>query len=115
LNDSALPTACPVCRLPLISAPHLARSYHHLFPPPDSIPFIPQNRDSTQNEQNSKLNLEKEEKLFKEITACCGCGDLPEDLDQGKLFVYCSKCHSSLCQLCDMFVDDNIHSCPGCS
>ena len=29
-----LPTACHVCGLTLVAAPHLARSYHHLFPPP---------------------------------------------------------------------------------
>lgn len=27
-----LPTDCSVCGLPLLAAPHLARSYHHLFP-----------------------------------------------------------------------------------
>ncbi|GFH32341.1 VWFA domain-containing protein, partial [Haematococcus lacustris] len=27
-----LPGECHVCRLTLISSPHLARSYHHLFP-----------------------------------------------------------------------------------
>ena len=27
-----LPTECPVCSLTLISSPHLARTYHHLFP-----------------------------------------------------------------------------------
>ena len=27
-----LPTECPTCSLPLISSPHLARTYHHLFP-----------------------------------------------------------------------------------
>jgi len=29
-----LPFECPVCRLSLASAPHLARSYHHLYPLP---------------------------------------------------------------------------------
>ncbi|XP_077144184.1 general transcription factor IIH subunit 2 isoform X3 [Ranitomeya variabilis] len=29
---SELPVECKVCRLTLVSAPHLARSYHHLFP-----------------------------------------------------------------------------------
>ncbi|KAF8067113.1 GTF2H2 [Scenedesmus sp. PABB004] len=29
-----LPCKCHVCGLPLISSPHLARSYHHLFPVP---------------------------------------------------------------------------------
>jgi transcription factor Ssl1 len=27
-----LPGACHVCGLTLVSSPHLARSYHHLFP-----------------------------------------------------------------------------------
>lgn len=27
-----LPTECKVCNLTLVSSPHLARSYHHLFP-----------------------------------------------------------------------------------
>merc|ERR1712168_898878 len=27
-----LPVECKVCSLTLVSAPHLARSYHHLFP-----------------------------------------------------------------------------------
>lgn len=27
-----IPTDCPVCDLVIVSAPHLARSYHHLFP-----------------------------------------------------------------------------------
>lgn len=27
-----LPVECRVCGLTLVSAPHLARSYHHLFP-----------------------------------------------------------------------------------
>ena len=31
-----LPTECCICGLTLISSPHLARSYHHLFP---IVPF----------------------------------------------------------------------------
>lgn len=29
-----LPTQCHICGLTLVSSPHLARSYHHLFPVP---------------------------------------------------------------------------------
>jgi transcription initiation factor TFIIH subunit 2 len=29
-----LPTECHICGLMLVSSPHLARSYHHLFPVP---------------------------------------------------------------------------------
>jgi transcription initiation factor TFIIH subunit 2 len=32
-----LPTTCPVCSLQLVSAPALARSYHHLFPVPPYV------------------------------------------------------------------------------
>jgi len=31
-KTSELPTDCPVCGLKLVLAPHLARSFHHLFP-----------------------------------------------------------------------------------
>lgn len=27
-----LPTDCTICNLTLVASPHLARSYHHLFP-----------------------------------------------------------------------------------
>lgn len=35
-----LPTECCICGLTLVSSPHLARSYHHLFPIPlfDEVP-----------------------------------------------------------------------------
>ncbi|CAM9288629.1 unnamed protein product [Phaeothamnion confervicola] len=33
-KTTELPSTCVVCLLPLVSAPHLARSYHHLFPVP---------------------------------------------------------------------------------
>lgn len=29
-----IPSSCHICRLTLVSSPHLARSYHHLFPVP---------------------------------------------------------------------------------
>eukprot|EP00850_Spirogloea_muscicola_P019820 SM000200S05810 [mRNA] locus=s200:58981:61179:- [translate_table: standard] len=39
-----LPTECPVCGLTLVSSPHLARSYHHLFPVPpyEEVSVTPQ-------------------------------------------------------------------------
>jgi transcription factor Ssl1 len=32
VNVCELPTECRTCGLTLVSSPHLARSYHHLFP-----------------------------------------------------------------------------------
>ena len=37
-----LPVECSVCGITLMSAPHLARAYHHLFPLP---PFVPVPRE----------------------------------------------------------------------
>ena len=86
-------------------APHLARSYHHLFPPPDTILFIPERIDKKGDDEKGEekaISMEKieeeEKRLFDEITACCGCGERPKNIDEGKFFVYCSLCHSSLCQ-----------------
>lgn len=53
-----LPTECRICGLTLVSSPHLARSYHHLFPitPFDDVPpSLP---------RNSHLSLPK---------SCFGC------------------------------------------
>ena len=36
-----LPAACHVCGLTLVAAPHLARSYHHLFPAPVYVDALP--------------------------------------------------------------------------
>ncbi|XVF47131.1 hypothetical protein PTKIN_Ptkin03bG0084400 [Pterospermum kingtungense] len=48
-----LPPECRVCGLTLVSSPHLARSYHHLFPiaPFDEVPPSP----SDLNDPKSKL------------------------------------------------------------
>ena len=87
----ALPTTCPVCRLPLVSAPHLARSYHHLFPPPNTIPHIPDDIPEDERDQT-------ERELFNLIQPCIGCGETANSIEEGKQFVYCELCRSSLCQ-----------------
>jgi transcription initiation factor TFIIH subunit 2 len=58
---SELPSECHVCSLTLISSPHLARSYHHLFPVPtyielgrDQLLLIAQAIQSSQLEQNGR-------------------------------------------------------------
>lgn len=85
-----LPTDCPVCGLTLISSPHLARSYHHLFsvapyaeqpqPPPGLACFA--------------------------CVAPLGGGDT--------LVVACPSCRRSFCAECDVFVHEALHNCPGC-
>lgn len=53
-----LPTECRICGLTLISSPHLARSYHHLFP---IVPF---------DEVSLSLLIDQQNKFPR---ACFGC------------------------------------------
>lgn len=53
-----LPTECRICGLTLVSSPHLARSYHHLFP---VTPF---------NEVSSAVPFKVSQKFAQ---ACYGC------------------------------------------
>lgn len=68
-----LPTECRVCGLTLVSSPHLARSYHHLFPIP------------TFNEESSASASPPTSNLYQEpVRMCFAC---QQDLsNQGKVF-----------------------------
>ncbi|KAJ2815734.1 hypothetical protein FBU31_006820 [Coemansia sp. 'formosensis'] len=106
-----LPTDCDVCGLPLVSAPHLARSYHHLFP----------------------------EENFKEVVSgdmvvdstCFGCGAVwaeplvavaaaapdtsePGGGGGGPGKYRCPRCKHDYCLECDIFIHETLHNCPGC-
>lgn len=48
-----LPTECRVCGLTLISSPHLARSYHHLFPIVMFDEVSPSQNDSSRSFPNT--------------------------------------------------------------
>ena len=64
-----LPTECRICGLTLISSPHLARSYHHLFP---IVPF---------DEVSLSLLIDQQNKF---PTSCFGCQQ--SLLNPGKCF-----------------------------
>lgn len=79
-----LPTECDCCGLMLVSAPHLARSYHHLFP-----------------EKNFLATSRK-------AAVCFGCGrEAAESWG-------CPQCQRGFCWECDGFVHEVLHNCPGC-
>lgn len=87
-----LPVECKACGLTLVSAPHLARSYHHLFP----------------------LDISKEVALAKlppGVTNCYAC----QTYFTEALVYLCEKCHQYFCLDCDLFVHETLHSCPGCA
>ncbi|MBN3311195.1 TF2H2 factor, partial [Amia calva] len=85
-----LPVECKVCGLTLVSAPHLARSFHHLFPL-DPFPEVP-------------LTDYKGERF---CHACQG------QLKDQKVFS-CPTCCSVFCVECDLFIHDSLHCCPSC-
>ncbi|XP_041042248.1 general transcription factor IIH subunit 2 isoform X2 [Carcharodon carcharias] len=85
-----LPVECKVCGLTLVSAPHLARSYHHLFP-----------LDAFRETSLEEIQGER---------YCQGCQGELKDLN-----VYiCNSCQNVYCVECDIFIHDTLHCCPGC-
>ncbi|KAL3530600.1 hypothetical protein ACH5RR_009922 [Cinchona calisaya] len=94
-----LPTECRLCGLILVSSPHLARSYHHLFP---ITPF----------DDVSPLVVKNPFKLPKN---CFGCQQ--SLLNPGNMLgtcVACPKCKLHFCLDCDIYIHESLHNCPGC-
>ncbi|KAJ8768819.1 hypothetical protein K2173_023723 [Erythroxylum novogranatense] len=95
-----LPTECRICGLTLVSSPHLARSYHHLFPiaPFDDLP------PSRQSEPHNRSHR-----------TCFGCQQsLLITGNKPGLCVACPKCKHTFCLDCDIYIHESLHNCPGC-
>lgn len=84
-----LPVECKVCGLTLVSAPHLARSFHHLFP------------------LDAFTERPLEEVTDRFCQACQG------ELKDQSVFM-CPVCRSVFCVECDVFIHDTLHCCPSC-
>ncbi|OMP09731.1 von Willebrand factor, type A [Corchorus olitorius] len=94
-----LPTECRICGLTLVSSPHLARSYHHLFPiaPFDEVP------PTLLNDPIHKLQRN-----------CFGCQQsLINPGNKPSLSVVCPKCKRYFCLDCDIYIHESLHNCPG--
>lgn len=79
-----VPSDCPLCGLTLVTAPYLAKSYHHLFPTPLFTVIKPGTGSN-----------------------CFAC-HTPISASQ------CPRCSKPFCEACDLFVHDSLMSCPGC-
>merc|ERR1719343_74088 len=132
-----LPADCVVCGLKLVLSPHLARSFHHLFP---VSPFT-ELRPTTRNQQigistsnvirssvqastslDSKIRISKSE----ETMSCFACLRLigatslsskregVDDEGEAILRYRCPECRNIFCVNCDSFLHDALHNCPGC-
>lgn len=87
-----IPVECVECGLTLVSAPHLARSYHHLFP---VDPFTEQN-------------------ISDPYATCFSCQKfMNAEID--KTMFRCGICKQSFCLDCDIYIHDVLHVCIGCS
>lgn len=95
-----LPVDCPICRLTLISAPHLAKSYHHLFPPPS---FGDYHAPSA-----------SENALGAECTGCRQVIATSNATKEGFAAGVCSRCGHLYCQTCNHFIHTILYNCPSC-
>ncbi|EGC33332.1 TFIIH subunit [Dictyostelium purpureum] len=93
VKSCELPTDCQICNLSLVSSPHLARSYHHLFP----IPLF-------------------EEVNWKELNTNVTCYSCLTSSETSilSLFFSCPRCDQVFCLECDMYIHEALHNCPGC-
>ncbi|KAL5107479.1 General transcription factor IIH subunit 2 [Taenia crassiceps] len=92
-----LPVECAVCGITLMSAPHLARAYHHLFPLPRFVE-VPRSEAPSTAPRGDPL----------------GCGGCNVNLQLKSVVYKCPKCNHYFCADCDAFLHDFVHSCPKC-
>ena len=135
-----LPCECMVCNTTLILSPHLARTYHHLFP---TVPYqlldkhnelLKQNNMNSNSMNNTYIsnNLIVSTTIHTNDTASNGTGTSTDDdsaLQWPNTQCYscmcelscnssirnrCPKCMNIYCIDCDEYIHTSLHNCPGC-
>ncbi|KAI9006354.1 Ssl1-like-domain-containing protein [Hyaloraphidium curvatum] len=125
-----VPMDCPICGLTLVSSPHLARSYHHLFPvgnyqevalssvtsqSPTSCSGCGQPFDLLVTAPKAPLQQSSQNRG---ATSSSGVGGTqpasrPSNLLQATSGRFeCPKCLNWFCLDCDLFVHDVLSNCP---
>lgn len=108
-----LPCECHVCGLTLVSSPHLARSYHHLFPV-QLFDEVQGNLDTSNVARGTGMG-----DGAPSGRQCYGCFmSLEQKSNNGDLVsgitVVCPQCRQLFCFQCDAFIHEGLHNCPGC-
>ncbi|CAG8789587.1 42522_t:CDS:2 [Gigaspora margarita] len=101
-----LPTDCPICELTLVSSPHLARSYHHLFPVAN-FEEVPWSSAFTTHCYSCQMPFQTQPQVVK------GRSNNVTSIDSSGRY-NCPKCKKHFCIECDTFIHEVIHNCPGC-
>lgn len=132
-----LPIGCHVCGLTLVSASHLARSFHHLFPVElfkDEL--LHEGRCFSCNKQFEITIIEKDQMEAKTMNNTSAISttavnnihqhqqntttntNANHDNAQEQLLNNCGRCtlcNNTFCFDCNIFIHENLHFCPGCS
>eukprot|EP00056_Hartaetosiga_gracilis_P005265 m.82985 g.82985 ORF g.82985 m.82985 type:complete len:442 (+) comp12107_c0_seq6:82-1407(+) len=134
-----IPSKCDVCDLILVSSPHLAKTYHHLFPLPAfvEVPLTNKtgekesgkgngnNMDMGADESDNKgetridavsgmadgLNNNNNNDKSNLSSVCAGCEDIMEEDTHA---YQCPKCEGVFCFACDLFCHEEMFNCPQC-
>lgn len=132
-KNAELPSDCAVCGLKLVLSPHLARSFHHLFPvqPFTEVAVV---REATKEEVKSigsapnalkapeDVNSDILVSSEKDDSCCMAClrpfATTLETRGSAQNAVVlrfaCPDCQSLFCVDCDVFLHESLHNCPGC-
>jgi transcription initiation factor TFIIH subunit 2 len=124
LKFCELPTDCTVCNLTLASAPHLARSYHHLFPVPTFIDAAAAAAAASEQKQKKKqqhsassmmMEVEEPEAEDKEEAWASQCFSCRIHMTSADFIrTQCPQCKERFCVECDIYIHSKLHNCPGC-
>ncbi|KAF8530451.1 Ssl1-like-domain-containing protein [Hysterangium stoloniferum] len=105
-----VPTDCDICGLMIVSSPHLARSYHHLFPVKAYTPIMELSADEKERRLKTCHACSVPFKVQQQLTASAAPISGLSPLDRYR----CPECQNDFCAECDLFVHEVVHVCPGC-
>lgn len=120
-----------MCGLTLISSPHLARSYHHLFPvapyrevPPQEVEALAAARAGCHGSSAAGAGSSGSSEVPYPLYCHACLRDLSPGAGSGvggagaaaavPMVLQCEGCGCLYCYECDAYVHESLHNCPGC-
>ncbi|KAA1081293.1 hypothetical protein PGT21_033248 [Puccinia graminis f. sp. tritici] len=113
-KNCEIPTNCSVCGLTIVSSPHLARSYRHLFPVSN---WIEKNANSLSHQTFKCFGCDKELQVNKASQTndeSNGNSNNATNANNPSINLYhCPRCKNMFCYECDIY-HEQLGLCPGC-